>query len=100
MLPEGATPTTSRVTLVNGAEAAEQVVDESFAILYLHCRSSRTQYCNTPGTNALSANMNASQRYVSRAVTWSYSPLRLIIHDRKQRLFLNNLAWGKKVSSC
>ena len=33
VLPEGATPTTSRVTLVKwGEQAAEQVVDESFAI--------------------------------------------------------------------
>jgi ribosome biogenesis GTPase A len=33
VLPEGATPTTSRVTLVKwGEQAAEQVVDENFAI--------------------------------------------------------------------
>src|SRR5215213_7123778 len=55
VLLEGATPTTSRVTLVKwGEKAAEQVVDENFAI-YTHPLSllKELNIVDTPGTNAV-----------------------------------------------
>ena len=51
VLLEGATPTTSRVTLVKwGEKAAEQVVDENFAIYtYPLPLAQGTQYCRHAG---------------------------------------------------
>ncbi len=55
VLPEGATPTTSRVTLVKwGEKAAEQVVDENFAIYtYPLPLLKELNIVDTPGTNAV-----------------------------------------------
>ena len=55
VLAEGATPTTSRVTLVRwGERPAEQVVDESFAV-YTHPLPllKELNIVDTPGTNAI-----------------------------------------------
>ena len=55
VLPEGATPTTSRVTLVKwGEQAAEQVVDENFSIYtYPLPLLKELNIVDTPGTNAV-----------------------------------------------
>ena len=55
VLPEGVTPTTSRVTLVKwGEQVAEKVVDESFST-YTHPLSllRELNFVDTPGTNAV-----------------------------------------------
>src|SRR5512146_1841333 len=55
VLPEGATPTTSRVTLVKwGEQTAEQVVDENFGVyLYPLPLLKELNIVDTPGTNAV-----------------------------------------------
>ena len=55
VLAEGATPTTSRVTLVKwGEQAAEQVVDENFAVYtYPLPLLKELNIVDTPGTNAI-----------------------------------------------
>ena len=55
VLPEGATPTTSRVTLVKwGEEAGEHTVDEDFAVYtYPLPLLKELNIVDTPGTNAI-----------------------------------------------
>jgi small GTP-binding protein len=101
VLPEGTTPTTSRVTLVKwGQQAAEEVVDESFSI-FTHPlpRLKELNIVDTPGTNAiLRHHERLTEEFIPRSdlvlfVTSADHPL-----TESERQFLDRiLAWGKKV---
>src|SRR5512140_3677930 len=101
VLPEGTTPTTSRVTLVRwGDTAGEQVVDEKFAIYryplpLLH----ELNIVDTPGTNAIIRHHERlTEEFIPRSdlilfITSADHPL-----TESERQFLERiLAWGKKV---
>jgi small GTP-binding protein len=101
VLPEGATPTTSRVTLVKwGEQVAEQVVDENFAIYtYPLPLLKELNIVDTPGTNAvIRQHERLTTEYVPRSdlvlfVTSADHPM-----TESERQFLERiLAWGKKV---
>ena len=101
VLPEGATPTTSRVTLVKwGEQVAEQPVDENFAIYtYPLPLLKELNIVDTPGTNAvIRQHERLTNEYVPRSdlvlfVTSADHPL-----TESERQFLERiLAWGKKV---
>lgn len=101
VLMEGATPTTSRVTLVKwGEQAAEQVVDENFAI-YTHPLPllKELNIVDTPGTNAvIRYHERLTNEFVPRSdlvlfTTSADHPL-----TESERQFLQRiLTWGKKV---
>jgi small GTP-binding protein len=101
VLPEGATPTTSRVTLVKwGEKAAEQVVDENFG-LYTHPLPllKELNIVDTPGTNAvIRYHERLTDEFVPRSdlilfITSADHPL-----TESERQFLERIvAWGKKV---
>jgi len=102
VLPEGATPTTSRVTLVKwGEQAAEQVVDENFAIYtYPLPLLKELNIVDTPGTNAvIRSHERLTDEFVPRSdlvlfTTSADHPL-----TESERQFLERiLAWGKKVA--
>lgn len=101
VLAEGATPTTSRVTLVKwGEQVAEEVVDENFA-LYT-CPLPLLKELNivdTPGTNAvIRHHERLTDEFIPRSdlvlfVTSADHPL-----TESERQFLERiLTWGKKV---
>src|SRR5574339_613594 len=101
VLPEGATPTTSRVTLVKwGEQAAEQVVDENFSIYtYPLPLLKELNIVDTPGTNAvIRYHERLTNEFVPRSdlvlfTTSADHPL-----TESERQFLERiLAWGKKV---
>ena len=101
VLPEGATPTTSRVTLVKwGEKVAEQVVDENFAIYtYPLPLLKELNIVDTPGTNAvIRYHERLTEEFVPRSdlvlfTTSADHPL-----TESERQFLERiLAWGKKV---
>jgi small GTP-binding protein len=101
VLAEGATPTTSRVTLVKwGEQAAEQVVDESFAVYtYPLPLLKELNIVDTPGTNAvIRQHERLTDEFVPRSdlvlfVTSADHPL-----TESERQFLERiLTWGKKV---
>jgi len=101
VLPEGATPTTSRVTLVKwGEQAAEQVVDENFSIFtYPLPLLKELNIVDTPGTNAvIRYHERLTDEFVPRSdlilfTTSADHPL-----TESERQFLERiLAWGKKV---
>ena len=101
VLPEGATPTTSRVTLVKwGEQAAEQVVDENFSIYtYPLPLLKELNIVDTPGTNAvIRYHERLTEEFVPRSdlvlfTTSADHPL-----TESERQFLERiLAWGKKV---
>ena len=101
VLAEGATPTTSRVTLVRwGERPAEQVVDESFAV-YTHPLPllKELNIVDTPGTNAIiRQHERLTAEFIPRSdlvlfVTSADHPL-----TESERQFLERiLAWGKKI---
>src|SRR5512141_3409046 len=101
VLAEGATPTTSRVTLIKwGERPAEQVVDESFAI-FTHPLTllKELNIVDTPGTNAIiRRHERLTDEFVPRSdlvlfVTSADHPL-----TESERQFLERiLAWGKKI---
>jgi small GTP-binding protein len=101
VLLEGATPTTSRVTLVKwGEKVGEQVVDENFAI-YTHPLPllKELNIVDTPGTNAvIRYHERLTEEFVPRSdlvlfTTSADHPL-----TESERQFLERiLAWGKKV---
>ena len=101
VLLEGATPTTSRVTLVKwGEKVGEQVVDENFAI-YTHPLPllKELNIVDTPGTNAvIRYHERLTEEFVPRSdlvlfTTSADHPL-----TESERQFLQRiLAWGKKV---
>src|SRR5512132_1174847 len=101
VLLEGATPTTSRVTLVKwGEQAAEQIVDENFAIYtYPLPLLEELNIVDTPGTNAvIRYHERLTEEFVPRSdlvlfTTSADHPL-----TESERQFLERiLAWGKKV---
>jgi small GTP-binding protein len=101
VLPEGATPTTSRVTLVKWGEGpAEQVVDENFAVYtYPLPLLKELNIVDTPGTNAIiRRHERLTDEYVPRSdlvlfVTSADHPL-----TESERQFLERiLTWGKKI---
>jgi small GTP-binding protein len=101
VLPEGATPTTSRVTLIKWSEeSAEQVVDENFAI-FTHPLPllKELNIVDTPGTNAIiRRHERLTEEFIPRSdlvlfVTSADHPL-----TESERQFLERiLAWGKKI---
>jgi small GTP-binding protein len=101
VLPEGVTPTTSRVTLVKwGEQVGEQVVDQSFA-LYTHPLPllREINIVDTPGTNAV---IRHHERLTDEFVPRSDLVLFVTSADRpmaeSERQFLERIrAWGKKV---
>lgn len=101
VMPEGATPTTSRVTLVKwGEHAAEQVVDEGFAIhTYPLPLLKELNIVDTPGTNAvIRRHERLTDGFVPRSdlVVFATSADRPMTESERQ--FLERiLAWGKKV---
>ena len=101
VLPEGATPTTSRVTLVKwGEDAAEHVRDEGFAVYnYPLPLLKELNIVDTPGTNAIIRHHEQlTDEYVPRSdlvlfVTSADHPL-----TESERQFLERiLTWGKKI---
>jgi small GTP-binding protein len=101
VLAEGATPTTSRVTLVKwGERPAEQVVDESFAVyVYPLPLLKELNIVDTPGTNAiLRHHERLTDEFIPRSdlvlfITSADHPL-----TESERQFLERiLTWGKKV---
>jgi small GTP-binding protein len=101
VLPEGATPTTSRVTLVKwGDKVAEQVVDENFSIYtYPLELLKELNIVDTPGTNAvIRYHERLTDEFVPRSdlvlfATSADHPL-----TESERQFLERiLSWGKKV---
>src|SRR5512141_2589692 len=101
VLTEGATPTTSRVTLVKwGEQAAEQAVDENFAVVtYPLPLLKELNIVDTPGTNAINRqHERLTDEFVPRSdlvlfITSADHPL-----TESERQFLERiLTWGKKV---
>jgi small GTP-binding protein len=101
VLLEGATPTTSRVTLVKwGEKAAEQVMDENFAVYtYPLPLLKELNIVDTPGTNAvIRYHERLTEEFMPRSdlvlfTTSADHPL-----TESERQFLERiLAWGKKV---
>lgn len=101
VLLEGATPTTSRVTLVKwGEQAAEQAVDENVAIYtYPLPLLKELNIVDTPGTNAIIRHHERlTDEFVPRSdlvlfTTSADHPL-----TESERQFLERiLAWGKKI---
>jgi small GTP-binding protein len=101
VLPEGATPTTSRVTLVKwGEHAGEQVVDESFAIYtYPLPLLKELNIVDTPGTNAvIRRHERLTDEFVPRSDLVIFATSADHPMTESERLFLERiLAWGKKV---
>ncbi|MFA5810289.1 MAG: dynamin family protein, partial [Thermoleophilia bacterium] len=101
VLPEGATPTTSRVTLVKwGERAGEEVVDEGFAIVTHPLQLLKElNIVDTPGTNAvIRRHERLTEEFVPRSdlVIFATSADRPMTESERQ--FLERiLAWGKKV---
>ncbi len=101
ILPEGVTPTTSRVTLIKGGEqVGEQVLDQSFAVFTHPLPLLRElNIVDTPGTNAV---LRQHERLTEEFVPRSDLVLFVTSADRpmteSERLFLERIrAWGKKV---
>lgn len=101
VLAEGATPTTSRVTLVKwGEQTAEEVVDEGYAVYtYPLPLLKELNIVDTPGTNAIIRHHEQlTDRFIPRSdlvlfVTSADHPL-----TESERQFLGRiLTWGKKV---
>lgn len=101
VLREGATPTTSRVTLVKwGEQAREEIVDENFSV-YTHPLPllKELNIVDTPGTNAvIRYHERLTDEFVPRSdlilfITSADHPL-----TESERQFLQRIiAWGKKV---
>jgi len=101
VLAEGATPTTSRVTLIKwGEEPDEQVVDENFSVYtYPLPLLKELNIVDTPGTNAIiRRHERLTDEFIPRSdlvlfVTSADHPL-----TESERQFLERiLAWGKKI---
>jgi small GTP-binding protein len=102
VLPEGATPTTSHVTLVKwGDQAKEDVLDSGFAIYtYPLPLLKELNIVDTPGTNAIiREHERLTDEFVPRSdlvlfVTSADHPM-----TESERQFLQRiLTWGKKVA--
>ena len=101
ILREGATPTTSRVTLVKwGAESSEEIVDEGYAVLSHPLPILKElNIVDTPGTNAvIREHERLTDEFVPRSdlVLFATSADRPLTESERQ--FLQRiLTWGKKV---
>jgi len=101
VLPEGVTPTTSRVTLVKwGEQVRETIVDENFAT-FTHPLSllRELNIVDTPGTNAV---IRQHERLTNEFVPRSDLVLFVTSADRplteSERQFLERIRdWGKKI---
>jgi small GTP-binding protein len=101
VLPEGTTPTTSRITLVKwGKQIGEEVVDEKFSIYtYPLPLLKELNIVDTPGTNAI---MRHHERLTDEFIPRSDLILFITSADHplteSERQFLERiLAWGKKI---
>jgi small GTP-binding protein len=101
VLTEGATPTTTRVTLVKWGELAnERVVDENFAVVSFPLPLLKElNFVDTPGTNAI---IRHHERLTDEFVPHSDLVLFITSADHplteSERQFLERiLTWGKKV---
>ena len=101
VLPEGTTPTTSRVTLVRwGEQAGEQILDGGFSTYtYPLDLLKELNIVDTPGTNAIIRHHERlTDEFIPRSdlilfITSADHPL-----TESERQFLERiLAWGKKV---
>ena len=101
VLQEGATPTTSRVTLVKwGEQAAEQVMDENFSIYtYPLPLLKELNIVDTPGTNAvIRHHERLTDEFVPRSDLVLFTTSADHPMTESERQFLERiLAWGKKV---
>ncbi|MCI0551338.1 MAG: dynamin family protein [Anaerolineae bacterium] len=101
VLPEGATPTTSRVTLVKwGEQVAQHPVDENFAIYtYPLPLLKELNIVDTPGTNAvIRQHERLTNEYVPRSDLVLFTTSADHPMTESERQFLERiLAWGKKV---
>ena len=101
VLLEGATPTTSRVTLVKwGEKIAEQPVDENFAIYtYPLPLLKELNIVDTPGTNAvIRHHERLTNEYVPRSDLVLFTTSADHPMTESERQFLERiLSWGKKV---
>ena len=101
VLLEGATPTTSRVTLVKwGEKIAEQRVDENFAIYtYPLPLLKELNIVDTPGTNAvIRHHERLTNEYVPRSDLVLFTTSADHPMTESERQFLERiLSWGKKV---
>jgi len=101
VLPEGVTPTTSRVTLIKwGEKVTEQVIDEGFSVVtYPLQLLKELNIVDSPGTNAI---IRQHERLTNEFVPRSDLVLFTTSADRpmteSERQFLERiLSWGKKV---
>jgi small GTP-binding protein len=101
VLPEGVTPTTSRVTLVRwGEEKSERIVDEGYALVSHPLPFLKAvNIVDSPGTNAI---IREHERLTDEFVPRSDLVLFVTSADRplteSERQFLQRiLDWGKKV---
>jgi small GTP-binding protein len=101
VLLEGATPTTSRVTLVKwGEQATEQIVDENFSIYtYPLPLLKELNIVDTPGTNAvIRHHERLTDEFVPRSDLVLFTTSADHPMTESERQFLERiLAWGKKV---
>lgn len=101
VLPEGVTPTTSRVTLVRwGEQPGEQVVDESYSIYtYPLPLLKELNIVDTPGTNAvIRRHERLTDDFVPRSDLVIFTTSADHPMTESERQFLERiLAWGKKV---
>src|SRR3989304_2791999 len=102
VLAEGATPTTTRVTLVKwGEHAAEQVVDENFAVQsYPLELLKELNIVDTPGTNAvIRHHERLTEEFVPRSDLVLFTTSADPPMTESERQFLERiLAWGKKIA--
>lgn len=101
ILPEGVTPTTSRVTLVKwGEEVSTKIVDEGFVIITHPLELlKQVNIVDSPGTNAI---IQQHERLTNEFVPRSDVVLFTTSADRpltesEHRFLQKILAWGKKV---
>ncbi|MGE5249523.1 MAG: dynamin family protein [Bacteroidota bacterium] len=101
VLPEGATPTTSRVTLVKwGDQAGEQALDQSFSVYtYPLPLLQELNIVDTPGTNAIIRQHELlTDEFVPRSDLVLFTTSADHPMTQSEREFLERiLAWGKKV---
>lgn len=101
VLSEGATPTTTRVTLVKwGEQAAQQVVDENFTVYtYPLPLLKELNIVDTPGTNAVIRHHELlTDEFIPRSDLVLFTTSADHPMTESERQFLERiLAWGKKV---
>jgi len=101
VLPEGVTPTTSRVTLVKwGEKIGEQILDDGFAVVTYPLELLKDlNIVDSPGTNAIiRQHERLTDEYIPRSdlVLFTTSAERPLTESERQFL-ARILSWGKKV---